>query len=50
MIKDEGEKQIKPLEEHGKQLVKSNAFAEKESILFDKEKESIQLDKPKQIF
>ena len=42
-IKDQGGKQIKALEEHGKQLDKSNAFAEKEE-------KSIPLDKQKEIF
>ena len=42
-IQDQEEKQIKALEGHGKQLVKSNAFAEKE-------KKSIPLDKQKEIF
>ena len=43
MIKIKEEKQIKALEEHGKQLVKYIAFAEKEEI-------SISLDKLKEIF
>ena len=43
-IKDQGEKQIKILEEHEKQLVKSNAFAEK------KKEKSMPLDNQKEIF
>ena len=36
----QGEKQVQALEEHGKQLVKSNAFAEREeqSVPLDKKK------------
>ena len=39
-IEEKGTKQIEATEEHGKQLVKSNAPAEEEpeSILLDKEK------------
>ena len=43
-------KQIKTIEKHKKQLVKSDAFVEKESILFDKEEKNIPLDKEKKIF
>ena len=49
-IKDQVEKQIKATEEHGKQLVRSNAFAKKESLLFDKKEESIPIDEQEAIF
>ena len=42
-IKEQGRKQIEAIKEHGKQLVKSNAFAKKE-------KQTIPLDKQKEIF
>ena len=37
IIEDQVEKWIKAIEEHGKQRIKSNTFAENESELFDKE-------------
>ena len=49
VVKGQGENQIKTLEEHGKQWVKSNAFAGKESIPFDKKEQSMPLDKEKKI-
>ena len=42
-IKEQGRKQIEAIKEHGKQLVKSNAFAKKE-------KQTIPLDKQEEIF
>ena len=38
-IESQGEKQIKAIEEYGKQLVKSSGFADKDSLLLDKQKE-----------
>ena len=35
---------------HGKRLVESNAFDEKESIPSDKQEENILFEKPKEIF
>ena len=47
-IQDQGEKQIKALEEHRKQLVKFNVFSEEESIPFDKqERRKLPLDNQK---
>ena len=43
LIEAQDRKQVEPTEEQGKQLVKSNAFAEKE-------KKIITLDKQKEIF
>ena len=46
-IEDQGKEEIKAIEEHGIQLVKSNAFSEKEeSIPLDKQKKKI-FDNPK---
>ena len=42
-IENQGEKQIKTIEEHGNQLAKSNVFAENNSIPIDKQEESIPL-------
>ena len=40
-IEDQGEKQIKAIEEHEMQLLKSNALTEKYSLLLHKQKEML---------